>query len=384
MKTFFKRYDVRLTGVFLISMAVYLAIAYFIHAPRGYYGTLELPRFADPWIARGETILSGGLLYRDVFTTTPPLTNFLLLPPVIVSQWFGHVNPWATLSFMVYFSLFNLLAAFLLLYMADDRREGYLAALFFLLNPLTFGNTILRRQDESVVVFFIALSLFFLLRRRHYAAAVSIGMAMAVKLTGAVVLPIAILHSFKWQYFIITPLVFLLILSPFLVLAGEDAMFWDVNQEHAEHPFQYGGVSLGSLWNRFHDEAQQIPVQVPSVIFLIGVGITAVYLTWKRFGVLEDLTILIAIVLIFSPKLHTGYFSMLVLTMALLIRPYRLVPVYFLFGFLALVADFYKWPIENFQIAFLMMVFVLALLLYAVLRLTRPPAFSTSTKPITP
>ena len=51
MKTFFKRYDVRLTGVFLISMAVYLAIAYFIHAPRGYYGTLELPRFADPWPA---------------------------------------------------------------------------------------------------------------------------------------------------------------------------------------------------------------------------------------------------------------------------------------------------------------------------------------------
>lgn len=373
MNSFFKRYDVRLVGVFLISLVVYLAIAYFFHAPRGYYGTIDAPRFADPWIARAETILSGGLLYRDVFTTTPPLTNFLLLPPVIVSQWFGHVNPWATLSFMVYFSLFNLFAAFILLYMADDRREGYLAALFFLVNPLTFGNTILRRQDESVVVFFIALSLFFLLRRRHYAGAISIGLAMCVKLTGAVVWPIAILHTFKWQYFIITPLVFLLILSPFLALAGQDAMFWDVNQEHAEHPFQFGGVSLGSLWNRFHEEAQQIPVQWPSWLFVIGMGITAVFITWKRFGILEDLTILIAMTLILSPKLHTGYFSMLALTMAPLVRSYRFAPLYFLFGFLAVVADFYKWPIEDFPIAFWMMVVVLGMIFAIVVRLTRLP-----------
>ena len=378
MNTFFKRYDVRLIGVFLISLVVYLAIAYFFHAPRGYYGTIEIPRFADPWLARGETILSGGLIYRDVFTTTPPITNYLLLPPVIVSQWFGHVNPWATLSFMLYFSLFNLFAAFVLLYMADDRRQGYLAALFFLLNPLTFGNTILRRQDESVIVFFIALSLLFLLRRRDYAGAISIRLAMCVKLTGAVIWPIAILHTFKWQYFILTPLVFLLILSPFLALAGEDAMFWNVNQEHAEHPFQFGGVSLGSLWNRFHEEAQQIPVQWPSWLFVIGMGITAVFITWKRFGVLEDLTILIAMTLILSPKLHTGYFSMLALTMAPLVRPYRFAPLYFLFGFLAIVADFYKWPIENFPVAFVLMVIVLVMIFAIVVRITRPPEPVTS------
>jgi hypothetical protein len=196
---------------------------------------------------------------------------------------------------------------------------------------------------------------------------------MCVKLTGAVVWPIAILHTFKWQYFIITPLVFLLILSPFLALAGQDAMFWDVNQEHAEHPFQFGGVSLGSLWNRFHEEAQQIPVQWPSWLFVIGMGATAVFITWKRFGIVEDLTILIAMTLILSPKLHTGYFSMLALTMAPLVRSYRFAPLYFLFGFLAVVADFYKWPIENFPIAFWMMVVVLAMIFAIVVRLTRPP-----------
>ena len=67
MRKFIRLYEVQLTVIFLISLFVYLAIAYFFHAPRGYYGTIEAPRFADPWIARGETILSGGLLYRDVF-----------------------------------------------------------------------------------------------------------------------------------------------------------------------------------------------------------------------------------------------------------------------------------------------------------------------------
>ena len=75
-----RRYEIRLFGVFLLLLVVYLLIAYFIHAPRGYYGTIEQPRFADPWIARTETILSGGLLYRDVFTTTPPLTNIIAHP----------------------------------------------------------------------------------------------------------------------------------------------------------------------------------------------------------------------------------------------------------------------------------------------------------------
>lgn len=373
MKKHIRSYEVKLVVVFLVSLAAYLAVAYFFHAPRGYYGTIESPRFADPWLARGETILNGGLLYRDVFTTTPPLTNFLFLPPVLVSQMFGHVNPWATLSFMVYFSIFNLLTAFVLLYMMDSRRVGFYTAVFFLLNPLTFGNSVLRRQDESVIVFFIAVALFFLLRRRHLASSVSIGLAMLVKLTGAVVLPIAILHSrFNWRYFVFPLLVFFLVLSPFLALAGRDAMFWDVTQTDTEHPFQFGGVSLGALWNNFHDEAHSVPLSWPSWLFVIGVGVTAVFITWKRFGVLEDITILIAVVLMLSPKLHTGYFSMLALTMVPLLQKYRLTAVYFLFGGLAIVADFYKWPVENFPAAFWLMVVVILLLAFTVARLAWP------------
>ena len=371
MKKRFASYEGRLLVLSVLLVAFYLGIAYFFHAPKGYYGTIEQPRFADPWLARTETILNGGVLYRDVFTTTPPLTNLLLIVPSVVSGWFGHLNPWSTLSFMLYFSLFNLFAALVLLYMGKTREVGYKTAVFFLLNPLTFGNTILRRQDESIIVFFIAVSILFFLRQQHVRSALAIGAAMLVKLTGAVTLPIALLHSRNWRYLLFPFLLFALVMLPFLLAAGRDAMFWDVSKRETQHPFQFDGVSLGSLWNRYHEEAEQVPLEGPAVLFVVGVGLTAVYLTQKSHGFLEDLTLLVAVVLILSPKLHTGYFSMLALTMAPLAQRYRFTASYFLFGTFAIVADFYKWPIENFPIAFNLMVITFALLLFALIQIIR-------------
>lgn len=378
----FQKYEIKLFGIFLLLLLAYLAIAYFIHWPAGYYGSIEQPRFADPWIARTETILSGGFLYRDVFTTTPPLTNFLLIPPAYVSGLLGHVNPWSTLSFMVYFSLFNYFGALVLLYMGETRREGFYTAVLFLLNPLTFGNTILRRQDESVIVFFIGVALFFLLKRKHIAASVSIGISMLVKLTGAVVLPIAVLHTRKWHYFIIPGIVFSLVLAPFYLVAGRAAIFWAPSLSGGEHPFQFRGVSPLALWNNFPDRIQQIELFWPSVLLVIGVGAILLFIAWKRIGILEDFTILLSTIFILSPKLHTGYFSLLALSMAPILKKYRLTWLYFLFGGLAMLADYYKWPIENFPIAFYLMVAVLGLLLYAVIAIIRKNVFENQKLPI--
>ena len=83
----------RLLLIFLASLIVYLWLAWTFLAPMGYYGPPEAPRFADPWLARTETILNGGQLYKDVFTTTPPLTNYLLVPPGWFALRMGNVNP---------------------------------------------------------------------------------------------------------------------------------------------------------------------------------------------------------------------------------------------------------------------------------------------------
>jgi hypothetical protein len=372
MKRLWKSYEIRLLLLFLLLLLVYLTIARLYHEPRGYYGTKEQPRFADPWIPRAETIMDGGLLYRDVFTATPPLINFLLIPPALFSGLFDHLNPWATLSFMLYFSLFNLLGAYVLLYLAENKREGFMAAVCFLLNPLTFGNTVLRRQDESILALFFGISLLFMLRRRHLSAAVAIGATLLIKLSGVLLLPVAFAHSWNWKYIVIPPVIFALALGPFLALAGRDAMFWDPSRERTQHPFKFGGVSLGALWNQFHGEEQNVNINTLSLLFSAGTALTALFILWKRYGVLEDMTILIIVVLLLIPKLHGGYFSLLAITVAPLLKKYRLHIPYFLIGGLVIVADFYKWPIEDFEPAFWMMVVVMLLLAAMLARLCWP------------
>jgi hypothetical protein len=350
-------YELRIGGVFLLLLVVYLLIAHFALEPLGYYGSLEEPRFADPWIARAETIMSGGVLYRDVDTTTPPLTNFLLIPPVLFSGLFSHKNPWATVSFMSYFSLFNLFAAYALLYTAKDRAEGYRSALYFLLNPLTFGNSVLRRQDESIVVFFFSLALSFLAHQRHWKASIAIGLALLIKLTGALLLPVALLRTRDWRYVVIPAVVFGVVFAPFLLAAGQSAMFWDVTQRDTEHPFQFDGVSLGALWYRAHGGGDPgIILTIYSAVMVLGVMAVLGVIALKPQGLFEDLALLIAVVLLLSPKLHCGYFSMFVLALAPLVRRYRLAVGYFLLAVLALVADIYKWPVEDFMLAFYLMV----------------------------
>ncbi|KPK08072.1 MAG: hypothetical protein AMJ56_12195 [Anaerolineae bacterium SG8_19] len=357
-----QHYAIYIVGLFLILLLAYLLIANFFHAPRGYYGTIDQPRFADPWIARSETILNGGLLYRDVFTSTPPLTNLLLLPPSLIPILVGMVNPWATLSFMVYFSLFNLFTALVLLNTFPSKKAGFWAAALFLLNPLTFGNSVLRRQDESILVFFVALSLFFILKNQHARASIAIGASLLVKLTGGLLIPVAFLNKRDWRYIVIPPLVFFIGLLPFLILAGRDAIFWDFTTSGAQHPFQFKGVSLMTLWNAMNVGSRQISILPVAFLMIVGVLGAAAIIARSRFGIVEDMIILTTAVFLFSPKLHTGYFSVLVLLMAMLIKEWRLAILYFLFGALALVADFYKWPIIDYQAAFWLMVGVLILM----------------------
>jgi hypothetical protein len=322
------RYPLRLLAVFLVLSCVYLLIAWQLLAPRGYYGSPEEPRFADAWIERAETILAGRLLYRDVFTTTPPLMNLLLVPPTLVSKAFGHANPWATLAFMGYFALFNLLAALVLLYLPERRDEGFHAAVCFLCNPLTFGNAILRRQDESVLVFFFGLTLLLLLHGRAWRATAAIGVTLLVKLSGALLIPVALLRTRDWRFLVVPALIFGAALAPFLATAGESAVFWDFTKRDFQHPFQLGGISVGALWFRQYGENDEAFAQAltnyHTAALLLGVAL-ALLLIWRRpQGALEDLMLLIGAVLLFTPKLHCGYYSLLALVMAPLLPRHKL------------------------------------------------------------
>jgi hypothetical protein len=354
--------------VFLALFVVYLVIAGVFLYPIGYYGAAGEPSYADPWIARAETIVSGGLLYQDVSTTTPPLVNFLLVPPTLVSRLFGHTNPWSTLSFMTYFSVFNLFTAYVLLNTERSKREGYFSGLYFLLNPLTFGNSLLRRQDESILVFFFSLGLLFLLHQRRWRASVAIGLTMLVKLSGALMIPVAFFHKRDWKYLIIPAAIFGLAFAPFLWKAGESAVFWDVSGRRTQHPFKFRGISFGNLWRHGHNEIPLISLEAHSIILLVGSALALAFIAWRPLGLLEDLSLLTVTGLFLSPKLHTGYFALVVLMTAPLVRPYRIEWLYFASGVLIMLADMFKSELDAYNAAFGLLASGFLLLIAAIIR----------------
>jgi len=345
-------------ATFGVLLAAYLALAWLVLAPLGYYGTTETPRFADPWIERAETLLQGGKLYADVYTTTPPLVNLLLIPPTLIAKMTNYQNPGTTTAFMVYFSLFNLIIAYLLYFSAQDRRLGYRWAMIFLLNPLTMGNSILRRQDESLIVVFFALAILFYAKKRHTLSGIAMGLSLLIKLTGGMMIPVAFLNTWNWRYLIIPFIVFAMVFAPFYLQAGEAAIFWDTGQEHTEHPFQFGGISLGALWTKWQMGKYAAPIlTVYSIGFIAGVLLLLGYIAWKPAGLLPDLALLITGVLLLSAKLHCGYFLFLVFTLAPLVTEDRRLHIgYIGFSLLALIADMFKWPIESFPVALILMI----------------------------
>jgi hypothetical protein len=348
------RYEVRIVLLFLVLLLAYLGMALWLYAPHNYYGEDGVPDFSDPWIGRSQAILNGGVIYRDARSTTPPLTNYLMVIPTVFARMAEFKDPWTTLSFMLFFSLFCLLAAFVLFYMGATRKEGWYAAALFLLNPLTFGNAVLRRQDEAILVFFVGLALLFIIKNKHIRGGIGIGAAVLIKLGAVALIPVALLHRKKWHYAVIPIVVCALAFLPFLMLAGESAMIWRTGERHNEHLFQFGGVALVHMFNAMHN-AIVIDIKPASALLIAGSTIALALVCWKRFGILEDITLFLGAVLVFSPKLHTGYFSLLVFTMAPLVKSRWMMGVYLFSGLLAMTADFCKYPIRNYAAAFWLM-----------------------------
>jgi hypothetical protein len=72
--------------------------------------------------------------------------------------------------------------------------------------------------------------------------------------------------------------------------------------------------------------------------------------------------------LFLSPKLHTGYFALVVLMMAPLVRRYRIAWLYFPSGVLIMLVDMLKSELDAYNVAFVLLAAAFLLLFGAVVR----------------
>lgn len=405
-----------IAAVFLVLLTCYLGLAWFVYAPRDYYERGG-PRLSDPWKDRTKVILRGENVYlgTKLPTTTPPLTNYLLVLPTAAALQCWE-NPWATLCYMLYFAMFCLFSAWTLAAMQETPSHGLLTAATFLLSPLTLGNAVLRRQDEAILVFFIGLVLYLIYRRRHVLAGAALGAALLVKLGALLLVPLALLHagrqserhagespppmrerlrSIDWRYVWIPLLVFAVGFAPFWISAWRArniraAVIWDTRTHGKQHLKQLAGLSPWNLvfqrlnssahgrlriaktimgyedfdetgWDdtrREREYALRKARYIRRALCCLAVGLTLAVglVAWRRFDIMLSLSVLLAAALLLTTKLHVGYFSLLAFTLAPFVsRKWYLFLLYALFGAFLLRADFCKFPGKDMQNAALWM-----------------------------
>ena len=257
------------------------------------------------YIQRAQTILDGRLLYRDVDTQTPPLINYLLVPPVAAGG--------SALAFEIYFSIFIVLTALSLYHFLSriDDRKAFAGALMFLFIPSTLVIPTFARQDEAIVVLFFLLPLLSMVvsrRRWLYAAGAALG--VWIKMHSVFLIPPFLVrerrHALK--HILVMAAVSLAATLPFLVLAYDEFMFHLRFYLLGQSNESLQGISLWRIL-----DSQGITVPKIGLIALMGITFLAVYIMAyrKNLGVWKTVGLTLLLYFIIYPKIHYEYYLVL-------------------------------------------------------------------------
>ena len=257
------------------------------------------------YISRASTILDGKLLYKDVDTQTPPLINYLLVPPV----YFGA----SPLAFEIYFSLFIVLTTLSIFYFLSykDEKKAFLSAIAFLLIPTTLIVPTFARQDEAIVVFFFILPLLMLAADKSmkmYTFFSSVG--VWIKMHSIFLIPPLLLKvrgKEAVKHMLIILAVSAAVTIPFLVVAFNQFM-WYLKFYFLGEGGKLEGISF---WRIMDSQGYGIPN-----IFLIAAMMFSFlfvyYMAYRhKFGIWKVVSLTLILYFIIYPKIHYEYFLML-------------------------------------------------------------------------
>lgn len=255
------------------------------------------------YIERAKTILNGGLLYRDVITKTPPLINYLLVPPV----YFGA----SPLSFEIYFSIFIMLTVVSIYYFlsAINKKLAYKSSLLFLFIPTVLASSTFCRQDESIAVFFFIFPLLLLYgmeKKFFYSIFSSIG--VWIKMHPLFLIPPFLIKQNRREilkHSLIMVSISLVIVMPFLIFAF-DEFTWFLKFYFFGEGEELQGISLWRIISAFG-------FSIPSIflILLLFIFLIATYIKFYRSSLWKMVLISLIGYFMLYPKIHYEYYVIL-------------------------------------------------------------------------
>ncbi|MGM0510464.1 MAG: hypothetical protein ACQESD_04985, partial [Thermoplasmatota archaeon] len=227
---------------------------------------------------RASVIIEGGNLYEDIQTGPPPLINFLMIPPTLLTPSVSMGG--AYFSFQIYFSLFTLFNAFILYFSFKDvdKAGAFFAGILFLANPVTLSNI---HQDEAVVAFMILLPVYFLLKERERFSSILAGLSVPVKVWGLFLYPLFLIRKDKdlkkGLIRVVTALTVTISIFMFFYLLWGEKSVWFLSQYSGQtSALNMGPVSFWGRWFAVFPGAADI-ISRKVILALIGVSELAVF-----------------------------------------------------------------------------------------------------------
>lgn len=253
---------------------------------------------------RGETLLEGRMIYKDVPTLNPPLINLFWILPALAGGTF--------LVFRIYFALFALISAFMVMrtFWPDGKWRSVVYGSLFLLNPLTIYSTIGAVQDDIIVAFLFVLTVHAIIRKRQVWASFLIGAGMATKVFHLLMMPGLLSGREKLikriLKTILAGVVVALFLAPVTYLSPDGVATFAKLYFTGDSGSALQGISL---W-RYLGEIGYYPFI--NTLLMVIAGLILFFISFRReFGTLNTSFLFILLFLALFPKMHSGYYLML-------------------------------------------------------------------------
>lgn len=285
--------------LFVMTLLIYgPAIAYFLTDPNQLYDY-------NIYRERTQTIIDGGLLYKDVHTETPPLVAYLMVP----AQLMGGANN--AFIWGAYEAAFAFLLA-CLLYMGmrkmDDMKAFYVGAMALLCPFLLIESAI--GEDAAIVAFMFFVGAVAMLHGKRYAP-VAITLGIWTKMWPVLLLPVEFFRAKGWrkrtEVVILAVVVTLIIILPFLVLCFDEFIEFLSFYFLGDPSRPSGGRSM---WNFLRDGGYGVPEIIELALVLGSLLAAYLYANFRKWHPWKAAALAMLAFIVFYPKMHIGYYVM--------------------------------------------------------------------------
>jgi hypothetical protein len=283
----------------VITLLVYgPASAYFLSDPDQEYDY-------NIYRSRTQTIIDGGLLYKDVHTETPPLVAYIMVPAQLMG---GDDNAYVWGAYEAAFAF--LLACLLYLGMrrSDDAKAFYVGVVALLCPFLIMESAV--GEDGAIVAFMFFAGAVAMLHDRRYAP-VAIALGIWTKMWPVLLLPVEFLRARGWkkktEVAVLAVVVTLAVTLPFLILCFDEFVEFLSFYFLGDPSRPSGGRSM---WNFLRDGGYGVPEIVELALVLGSLLAAYLYAQFKHWHSWKAASLAMLMFIVFYPKMHLGYYVM--------------------------------------------------------------------------